>query len=233
MESRGRKYGVLFWLVVLPLTVVFLLALSSQKPGRWFQDAWMEEPVLAGAWQVFLFMQGVAVLPVYASAADSPQALVRAGKRGFLLAAAGNVVLYLLLTGVFGTATLGVMEHGALTLTALVKIPGGFLERQDALLCGIWLLSVYAFVDNAMGIMAWCLGGWSGCADRERPVPEGHGVSTALAAFALALCICIVPNSRDILWRLYRRLAVPVLVAVPVAGGILMKWNSVRKEGKP
>jgi hypothetical protein len=225
IESRGRKYGILFWLLVLPLAVVFLLAFGSVKPGRLLGQAGLDGSSLRGAWQVFCFLQGTAFLPVYAPVAENPEALVRAAKRGFCLAAAGNVALYLLLSGVFGVPTLAVMEHGALTLTALVKIPGGFLERQDALLCGIWILSVYAFAENSMGIMCYCLGGL----ENER---QGHvaAVLSVLAALALGLCMHGFPKCQDAMWWLWRSLVVPVLTAVGIVGAILTKWRCKKRK---
>jgi hypothetical protein len=226
IESRGRKYGILFWLLVLPLAGLFFLALGSLKPGRLLSGEW-DGNILGGAWQVYCCMLPAAFLPVYAPAANSSEDLVRAGKRGFCVAAIGNVILYILLAGVFGTSTLAVMEHGALTLTALVKIPGGFLERQDALLCGIWILSVYSFAENAMGVMYYCLGGLDSKGRRRTA-----GVWSVLAAFALGLCMYRSPEIRDAMFWLYRRLFVPVLTAVGVVGFLLVKWDARGKEGE-
>jgi hypothetical protein len=96
------------------------------------------------------------------------------------------------------------------------------------LLCGIWLLSVYAFAENAMGILSWCVGK---AGHRGEALPEGHGIVSALAAFALGLCMYRFSGCRNVMWWLYRRLLVPVLVAVQVVGAVLTKCNSARKEG--
>ena len=58
---------------------------------------------------------------------------------GMLLVVLGlNLVIYLILLGVFRTELLAHRRWPVIDLMAVVKLPGKLLERQDALMVGIW-----------------------------------------------------------------------------------------------
>ena len=102
----------------------------------------------------------------------------------------------------------------------MVKVPGGFLERQDALLCGIWLVSIFAFVENALYYAVWCLKKMSRKNENGRLLP-GVGV------FVYALALCMYRSERFALrlTRVYARTAVPVLVGIVLVAYILSVWR--------
>ena len=142
-------------------------------------------------------------------------------KQGFVFSASVNLVLFLLLAGIFGVPTLATMEEAALTLTAMVKVPGGFLERQDALLCGIWLVSIFAFVENALYYAVWCMKKLSRKQEKGWLLP-----GTGIVVYVLALCMYRSENFASWLSRIYARIAVPALVGIVLVSWILTVWKN-------
>lgn len=221
LESRGRMYEILFWFVLLPLLFLILLAANNVEVDRWvpvFRAEGLQ--VLKNSYLVFAFLTGSACLPMLAEGIAEDADVGRVLKQGYAFGACINLILFLLLTGIFGAPTVATMEEAALTLTAMVKVPGGFLERQDAFLCGIWLVSVFAFVENVLYDMVWCMrkmskktaGGWL------LPV-------AGVLVYGLTLCMYRSGDFAAWLGRGYVRIAVPVLVGIMIVAAILSVWK--------
>ncbi len=220
LECRGRLYEVVFWFVALPLLILFFLSMFNVEPEGWLPVFAAEGGALAeGSYVVFALLMSVAFLPMLsedvAKGADVPHVL----KVSFVFSMCLNLALFLLLAGIFRTPTMAVMEEPALTLTAMVKVPGGFFERQDALLCGIWFVSVFAFVENALYYGVYCTR--KICKRKE----AGFFLFGAgLLVYVLALAMHGSPAFLDALARWYLRAAVPLLVTVTLLACILPAW---------
>lgn len=156
-ESRGRKDELLFWFVVVPLGVFLILAAQNVNTDHWVPVFSVSMPLfLQQSCLVLLFFTGSLWLPILSEDIAPNADISRPVRQGYLFGLFINLVLFLLLTGIFGVPTIAAMNDAALALTAMVKIPGGFFERQDALLCGVWLISLFVFVEHAMYVMTWC-----------------------------------------------------------------------------
>ena len=232
LECRGRLYEVVFWFVALPLVILFLLAMFNVEPEGWLPVFAADGRQLAGgSYVVFAFFMSVAYLPMLAGdmaqGADTPRVL----KQSFVFSTCLNLVLFLLLAGIFRVPTMAVMEEPALTLTAMVKVPGGFFERQDALLCGIWFVSIFAFVENAMYYSVYCAR--KICRKREQGC---FLFGAGLLVYVLGLGMHAFRTFMDALAHWYLLAAVPLLVLVTVLAGILparcggVPWHGKEKD---
>lgn len=226
LESRGRMYEIVFWLVLVPLFVMFFLSARNVEADRWVPvfcaEGWQ---FLEGSYLVFVFFSGMVGLPMLAEGVLPRTDTAHVLKQSVCLCVCINLVLYLLLTGIFGAPTVAAMETAPLTLTALVKVPGGFFERHDALLCGIWLVSVFAFVENTLFYMIWCIKKIGKIRVQGRALPVA-----GIAVYVLAL---FMYRSRDItlqLARVYAGIAVPVLVGITVVACILPAWKNRKQK---
>ena len=224
-ESRGRMYEIVFWLVLVPLFLLFCLAARNVEPERWVPvfraEGWK---MLKSSYLVFVFFSGMTGLPMLAECVLPHTDTARVLKQSFWLGVCINMVLYLLLTGIFGAPTVATMDEAALTLTAMVKVQGGFFERQDALLCGIWLVSIFAFVENTFFYMEWCMKRLGGSRAR------GWTLSlTGLTAYVLAVLMYRSKDLTSQLSDIYARIAVPVLVGITVVACILPIWKNKKK----
>lgn len=226
LESRGRMYEIVFWFVLLPFFFLFLLAMHNVEPERWVPVFCAEgSQVLQSSYVVFAFFAGSVFLPVLCEGVSEHSDMTRVLKQSFLFSVCVNLALFLLLTGIFGTRTVATMKEAVLTMTAMVKVPGGFLERQDALLCGIWLVSIFAFAENALYYAVWCMKKIGGKRAVGRYLP-GAG------AFVYVLALCMYRSVRvaSMLSHIYVGIAVPVLVGIVLVAYILSKMKYKNRQ---
>ena len=222
LESRGRMYEILFWFVLLPLFFLFFLAANNVDTQRWVPVFRAEGvQVIKNSYLVFAFFMSSVFLPMVSEHVSEHADAARVLKQGFTFGACANLALFLLLTGIFGAPTVATMEEAVLTLTGMVKVPGGFLERQDALLCGIWLISIFAFVENALYYSVWCM------KKIGRTHLQGWVLPVAgVVVYALAFGMYRSASFASQLSRLYVRIAVPVLVGIVLVADILSVWRN-------
>lgn len=221
LESRGRMYEIVFWFVLLPLIFLLILAANNVEADRWVPVFRAEgSQVLKSGYIAFSFLMGSVFLPMLSEDISEHADAARVLKQDFAFCVCVNLVLFLILTGVFGAPTVATMEEAALSLTAMVKVPGGFLERQDALLCGIWLVSIFAVVENALYYTVWCMKKISGKHVHVWFLP-GAGV----LVYVLAVCMYRSGSLTLRLSRIYARIAVPVLVGTVLVASILSVWK--------
>lgn len=228
LESRGRMYEILFWFVVLPLLFLILLAAGNVSPERWIPVFRAEgAQVLKNSYIVFAFFQGSVFLPIYVERVKRETDVFRVSKQSFVFGAGMNVLLFLLLAGIFGTPTVATMEEAVLILTGMVKVPGGFLERQDALLCGIWLVSIYAFVENALYAFAWSGKKISGTHAGRWILPVA-----GVVVYVLAVWMYRARHVAAWLSRCYLRFTVPILSGIVLVLCILSMWQNRQRPNE-
>lgn len=229
LESRGRMYEIIFWFVLLPLLFLFLLAAHNVETGRWVPVFCAEGPeVLKNSYLVFAFFACSVFLPILSEGVCEHVDVAHVLKQSFVFCIGVNLLLFLLLAGIFGVPTLATMEEAALTLTAMVKVPGGFLERQDALLCGIWLVSIFAFVENALYYLVWCMKKVSG-----KHVKGWFLPAAGVLVYVPAVCMYRSQRFTSQLSRVYVRIGVPVLVGIVLVACILSAWKTKKQlQGK-
>lgn len=151
MEARARIYEILFWILLIPLLIMLLLASGDVDTNLW-------TPVVThGWWSVgqgiivaFLFYMIVAFAIFLKPYLMHPEHLGICCRRSLLVVVGINCAIYLILLGIFGSGALAAMETPIITLMSMVKLPGGFLERQDVFMVGIWFFALYALVNTGM-----------------------------------------------------------------------------------
>lgn len=245
IESRGRMYEMMFWVVLIPLLLLFFLAAHNVETDRWVPVFCAKgSEMFKSGYVVFAFFAGSVFLPMLMENVSEHADATRVIKQGFLFSACANLILFLLLTGIFGAQTVATMDEAVVTLTAMVKIPRGFFERQDALLCAILLVSMFAFVENMFGYAFWCVKKISvtiqsrserNCEGIERSPKSAHRWCLLVAGavlYALAVCMQRSRSFRILLARIYLQIVVPVLVGMVLVVCMLSLWNNRRRHRK-
>ena len=77
-----------------------------------------------------------------------PEKLGNTAARAVLVTGGLLFFIYLLLMGIFGTKALAGTQFSVVALMSMVELPGGFLERLDVLIVGIWFFALYALMDH-------------------------------------------------------------------------------------
>lgn len=149
LESRIRVYEVMFWFLLIPLLLVLVLALVNLQPAEgfhFFQSG--KRDFLEGCAVSFLFFCFVLVAVVIFPDCSQPERTVRCAGTSLAVCLGLNVLVYVILLGTFGSVFLSRLDFPVITLMSVVKIPGGFFERQDALMVGIWYFCLFALFDS-------------------------------------------------------------------------------------
>lgn len=151
MEGRARVYEILFWILMAPLLLMLLLAAKDVDTWYWtpvFSHGLWE--VLLGTGAVFLFYLIVIFAFFLTPYLQNSRMVGYSCRRSLLTAAALNGAVYLVLLGNFGANALSSMPYAVIDLMSMVKLPGGFFERQDAFMVAIWFFTLYAFINTGM-----------------------------------------------------------------------------------
>lgn len=145
IACRARVYESLFWVLLLPLIAILVIALWNVHPMYL-------APFFACGWRSFamgtLFCL-LAFLPAMlwlfaAPVCEVPQQAGAAGAVVVWLVGLSCSAIYLLLLGVFQAALLAELKYPILSLMSVVQMPGNLLERLDAPMMLIWFFCLCA-----------------------------------------------------------------------------------------
>ena len=151
IEGRARVYELLYWILMVPLLIMLLLAAKDVNVDYWTPIA------TCGIWELFLgicvvllfYMMIVFALFLMPYLTEGTS-VAKGCRKSLIQVAAINSAVYLITLGVFGEAALAELRYPVITLLSMVKLPGGFFERQDAFMVGIWFFTVYALINTGM-----------------------------------------------------------------------------------
>lgn len=226
IEGRARIYEILFWFLMAPLFVMLFFAARDVEIPRLFplftKDA---SGIFYGSGLCFsVFSIGGVALFL------NPFAKKRESVKGALFSAvlfSGVVLLalYAVLQGIFGTSAMTVLEYPAVTLMSMIQIPGGFFQRQDALMLAIWFFTVFALLSSSMFYAAESL--------KELTAGKKEKWWTAFAAAAFfgisvagyrsaAFTKCAV--------HIFLFWATPLVVLIPLAAAVCVKFHGKGKK---
>ncbi len=151
LECRVRVYEVLYFFLLIPLLVILGLACAGIDPDAWTPVAASSVPnFLQSSYLSFLFFSGISLYTLFQPSCKNPKAAYRGTKHALLVVLGLNLAIYLILLGVFRSELLAHLDWPVIDLMAVVKLPGNFLERQDALMVGIWFFCLFAFLDSML-----------------------------------------------------------------------------------
>lgn len=151
IEGRARVYELLYWMLMIPLLLLLLFAAKDVNVDYWAPVAQCRiTDLLIGTGVVFLYYM-ILTLALFLTPYLNKQANVGRSCRRSLIQVAGlNAAVYLITLGVFGANSLAGLDYPIITLLSMVKLPGGFLERQDAFMVAIWFFTLYALLNTGM-----------------------------------------------------------------------------------
>ncbi|MDD6037649.1 MAG: GerAB/ArcD/ProY family transporter [bacterium] len=221
VESRGRMYELLTVFIILPVLVLFVIAAFDVCPDHWLGiTSTQPGRFLLASYIVFGTFMGTVGVPMFSESLSDGEKGVSAWKRAYLWNVLVNLALFLLLAGIFQIPTLRELKMPALTLTSLVKVPGEFLERQDALLSGVWLIALFAFIENRVFEAGWCLGQLSGRLRTRTKVRKGCFAAVGFLVWLIGSGMYFRNYFAEWLTQAYLYVIVPLLVFFIVIAGI-------------
>lgn len=241
VEARARVYEILFWALVIPLLVMLLLCVRQVQVIQWFpllgeQDAISWSWFWIGTWRCFAaFLPLTYLLFLIPHVQDKKQSQ-RAAGWAVLLNGLALVLVYLVLLGIFGSGALAKEQYPVITLMGMVKIPGEFLKRLDAVMVGGWFFTLYALIGSALfyGVVI-ARRALAACDRHEQPEAGGqpfygqsangkiHGQGSngwfllaSAAAYGIAYVFHLWPPVQAEMVKVFYLVCVPFAVVIPV-----------------
>lgn len=155
IEGRARVYEILFWFLMLPLFFMLFLAAKDVEVARLFplfegEFAAGEGNFYGGCLYSFCIFSLCSFMLFLVPFAREKKKITSASLLAVVFCGGVLLVLYGILQGIFGTESMKSLEHPAVTLMSMVQIPGGFLERQDALMVAVWFFTVFALLGSSL-----------------------------------------------------------------------------------
>lgn len=151
IEGRARIYEIIFWFLLVPLLLMLILAAPDVNTAYWtpivFSDGGQ---MLKGSISVMIFLLPFGALLYLKPFCQNSEKLALCGRQALLVVTILNILIYLVLLGVFGQNAMGVLKRPILTLMGMVKLPGGFFTRQDVLMTAVWFFALFALLNTGI-----------------------------------------------------------------------------------
>lgn len=151
IEGRARVYEIIFWFLGVPLFVMLLLALREVNTDYWMPLLASDgKELLRGSiayWIFFLPFTSILFLKPFC---QKEEKLTSCAVKSWICVTVLNIAVYLILLGVFGKNTMGVLKNPVITLMSMIDLPGGFFTRQDVVMMAVWFFALFALMNTCV-----------------------------------------------------------------------------------
>ncbi len=153
-EVRARIAEVLYFIVIVPIFIFLILGLSKIQLAN-LMPLFTEGAgnIFAGGYNVFLTFGILEVLLFSAPQIKIKQSDIKKGKRllhyvtrAIIVAGILDVLLFVVTLGILGLGETRQKLWSMVNMIQVIKLPGGFVQRQDAIILGIWMLSIFSIL---------------------------------------------------------------------------------------
>lgn len=234
MEARARVYELLFWALVVPLLVMLLLCIRQVQVIQWFPLFGDAEPISwswfwSGTWQCFASFLPLTFLLFLIPHVQDKRKAGRAAVCATICSGLALVVIYLILLGIFGSGALEKEQYPIITLMGMVKIPGDFIKRLDAVMIGGWFFTLYALIGTTlyygMVIARRALTKWNGVqhSKADRRGKQIWFLVITVFIYAIAYGFHLLPNVQMAAVKIFYLVGVPFVVMIPVISLFMCK----------
>lgn len=226
IEGRARIYEILFWFLMAPLFLMLLLAARDVEIPRLF-PLYVEDAagLLRGSYFGFMIFSIGGIALFLAPFAKKKESIRGACIGAVLFGGLVMLALYAVLQGIFGTKGMLALEYPAVTLMSMIQVPGGFFQRQDALMVAIWFFTVFALLSSSMFYAAENL--------KEAASKKKAGLWIGIAAaavFGIAVASYRSSDFTKALGKAFLYAATPYVALLPLAAVLCVKLKGSGKR---
>ncbi|BCJ94809.1 hypothetical protein acsn021_23780 [Anaerocolumna cellulosilytica] len=162
-EVRARITEVLFFIVIVPIFIFLLVGLNKVELSNLMPLLTQSAGTIAlGGYEVFLTFSVLEFLLFTAPLIQFKKADISQGKRLYRYVAQAlivtgimNLLLFILTTGILGQSETRQKLWSMVTVIQVINLPGGFIRRQDALVLGFWMLSIFTIISAFFYYMSY------------------------------------------------------------------------------
>ena len=226
IENRARVYEVLFWVILIPYTVMMLMSVKDFEI-TYVNHFFESQPVdlIKSVYLVFLFLLPLFFLLFLRGSQERKNEdgknIIKMVSLSLLVAVALLLGSYVLLLGNFGGKSLAAMRFPVVTLMSTIQLKGNFLKRMDALMLAVWFFTLFSLINLHMHYGTSMLKKLAG--KKVRLSVLVISVITFAVAWGLKNSVSGVGMFLDY----YSYVAVPVMVIGP---GLILLCKDARKR---
>lgn len=167
LEGRARIYEVLYFFLLVPLFLMLLFACKDVRTQYWcpvfYSDLWN---FVKGTLTVYGFLHLSSL--IFLLEDQSNKNRIPQARRAVAYTGVINGILYMILVGVFQYRLVAQQDYGVIVLMSMIRLPGGFLKRQDAVMMAVWFFSLYALLNSCTYQGGQLLKGMCDCKGTKR-----------------------------------------------------------------
>lgn len=151
MEVRARITEVIYFIVIVPIFIFLFLGIRKVDPANitpLFTGRLSD--IGLGSYQVLLTYSALEMMLFAAPMIHYKAADLKKGKKLYSYAVKAiiitgilNILMYIVTMGLLGRIETSNKLWSSINIFQMVKLPGGFLQRQDAFILSIWLLGIF------------------------------------------------------------------------------------------
>lgn len=231
-EVRARLVEILYFIILIPLGLLFLLGIFKINPVNLFPL--MTAPPTAITQTGYLVMLTYSALEMLLftapSVTDKESKETKRNKvlQAILLCGLFNLLLFIVVVGLLGTAGATRNVWSTVSVMQMIEIPGGFVPRQDAIMLVLWMGSIFTIISTLIFYLCFITKAITGCR-RQRYI---------LWFYAVALFLCTMkPLPLSMLYHYYglylAYIGFPLSILLPLLLILVtrIKTRNTLKEG--
>ncbi len=164
-EIRARIAELLFFIVITPILILLVLGLKDINITN-LLPIFVEKPgdIVLGGYQIFLTFSMLELLlftaPLISYSRSGYEKAIKKGKglfahviQALCIVIVINFLFFLVTVGILGVEETRLKLWSSVTIMQIIKLPGDFIQRQDALILTFWMLSIFTIISGFLYYM--------------------------------------------------------------------------------
>ncbi len=153
-EVRARITEVLYFIVIVPIFIFLMIGLGKVQISN-LMPLFTKNPgeIISGGYGVFLMYSVIELLLFTSPLINFKKSDINMGKKVYhyvvkalVITGILNLLIFIVTMGILGSAQTGQKLWSMVTILQVIKLPGGFVQRQDAFLLTFWMLSIFTII---------------------------------------------------------------------------------------
>lgn len=162
-EVRARIAEVLYFAVIVPIFIFLILGLNKIQFSN-LMPLFTEKlgHIFLSGYNVFLTFSVLEVLLFCVPLIKIKKEDIKKGKRvlhyvsrAVIIVGILDILLFIVTLGILGNVETKQKLWSMVNMIQVIKLPGGFIQRQDAIVLGIWMLSIFSIISAFFYYMSY------------------------------------------------------------------------------
>jgi spore germination protein (amino acid permease)/Ger(x)C family germination protein len=155
-EVRARIVEVLYFIVIVPLLIFLILGLRDADMSN-LMPIFTERPVdiVTGGYAVFLTFSLLELIlftapfiQVSKTNVSKERSIFSYVVQALIIGGIMDILLFIITVGILGMEETKEKIWSTVSIIQLIKLPGGFIQRHDALIISLWMLSIFTIISG-------------------------------------------------------------------------------------